>query len=109
MPYSPECVEETVWKIAEGFSVVGLCRQEAADQGSSGPSWRSSELRFETQAEFPNSFLETVWKFSTEPRTEDREPTKGQMSPVLTLRYPDLGNRGDLKLFSKQFLRESVW
>src|SRR5829696_9508547 len=29
--------------------------------------------------EFPS---ETVWKFSTEPTTEAREPTKGQMSPV---------------------------
>jgi hypothetical protein len=49
-------VEETVWKIAEGFSTVRLWRQEVADRTSFIPSWRPSESRLATQSDFPNSF-----------------------------------------------------
>ena len=55
-PYAPSCLEETVWKIAEGVWRALLRRQKSADRDSFDPSWPLSEPPFWTHSEFPNSF-----------------------------------------------------
>src|SRR5215212_10118816 len=53
-PTSQNSPSETVWKIAEGFSIALLWRQEGTDQGSLDPMWPLSDSRFWTLSEFPN-------------------------------------------------------
>src|SRR5215212_1176611 len=55
-----ESPRETVWKIAEGFSSVGLWRRKAANRASFVPSWWPSGSQFETQFDFPNSFRRSL-------------------------------------------------
>src|SRR5215217_9639127 len=50
--------------MAQGLSSVLLRLQEATDLGLLAPSWPPSEPRFCAYPDFPNSFGETVWKFS---------------------------------------------
>jgi hypothetical protein len=51
---------ETVWKIAQGLSSVGFCRQEAADRLPFVLSWKPSGTPCGTRSDFPNSFGEAV-------------------------------------------------
>src|SRR5215204_5609559 len=73
---------ETVWKIAEGFSTVRFWRQEAAGRGFFTPSWRSSEPRFGTHSDFPNSFGRGILRSSSQqatPKQQQRSLIQGML------------------------------